>query len=112
MAHDHGGMSGDSMPGMSTTHGTMTSYLHLNPGDTLWIDGWVPGRSSTLWAACIALTLLGIGHRWLAAARAAVERAIYCETCVHPVYVFCDLDLGGLPVKMLRIKGESCRCWR
>ena len=70
----------------------MTAYLHLNPGDTLWIDGWVPGRSSTLWGACVALILLGIGHRWLAAARAGVERAIRDETCVCPVCNLCDLS--------------------
>src|SRR4051794_10229568 len=62
--------------------GTMTAFLHLNPGDTLWLAGWVPGRSSTLWGACVALILLGIGERWVAVTRSNVERAISYETWV------------------------------
>ena len=81
MAHHHHGGSGGAT---ELAHGTMTAFLHLNPGDTLWLSGWVPGRSSTLWGACVALILLGIGERWVAAARASVERAIAHETYMTP----------------------------
>ena len=86
--HDGSGMSGNSMPGISIAQGTITSYLHLNPGDTLWIDGWVPCRSGTLFGACIALVILGIGHRWLAAVRACVGRMIHDEVCVSSSLLF------------------------
>jgi len=78
-AHNHGGDTIQGDTAMDMAAGTMTAFLHLFPGDTLWIDGWVPGKSSTLWGACVALILLGIGERWVAAARAGVERSIAFE---------------------------------
>jgi len=61
---------------MSVAQGTMTSFLHFKPGDTLWIQGWVPGKSGTLFGACLALFLLGIAARWTTALRAGIEAAI------------------------------------
>ncbi|KAG6834754.1 hypothetical protein H0H93_007605 [Arthromyces matolae] len=56
--------------------GQMLSYLHFTPGDVLWFEGWVPGKGSTLFAACIGLFLLGMAERWIAALRAGTELAL------------------------------------
>ncbi|PFH46222.1 hypothetical protein AMATHDRAFT_115099, partial [Amanita thiersii Skay4041] len=66
-----------SMDGaMELTPSNMVPYLHLTPfGDTLWFQGWVPTGAGAVIGACIALFLLGIFERWLAASRAMAESA-------------------------------------
>ncbi|KAF8055178.1 CTR copper uptake transporter [Lyophyllum atratum] len=61
---------------MSLAHGHMSPFLHFAPGDTLWLDGWVPGRGSTLLGACVGLFLLGVMERWVGALRMGVEGAL------------------------------------
>ncbi|KAF5378456.1 hypothetical protein D9615_007066 [Tricholomella constricta] len=81
--HDHGGHSNGMDPSMdmpmTLAHGHMTAFLHFRPGDTLWFEGWVPGKGSSMFAACVGLFLLGIAERWTAALRAGVESAIRRE---------------------------------
>ncbi|KAF8060227.1 CTR copper uptake transporter [Lyophyllum atratum] len=62
---------------MSLAHGHMSPFLHFAPGDTLWLDGWVPGRGSTLLGACVGLFLLGVAERWVGALRVGVEGAVW-----------------------------------
>ncbi|KAG6851628.1 hypothetical protein C0991_007453 [Blastosporella zonata] len=60
---------------MSLASGSMLSYLHFTPGDVLWFEGWVPGRGSTLFGACVGLFLLGVVERWAAALAAGAMAA-------------------------------------
>ncbi|KAF9467637.1 CTR copper uptake transporter [Collybia nuda] len=79
--HDHGGATNGLDPTMdmpmNLAMGNMISYLHVTPGDILWFQGWVPGRNSTLFGACVGLFVLGLLERWIAALRAALEVSIY-----------------------------------
>lgn len=61
---------------MSLAGGHMVSWLHVTAGDVLWFQGWVPGKSSTLFGACVGLFVLGLLERWIAALSAALEVAI------------------------------------
>ncbi|GLB45703.1 putative ctr copper transporter family protein [Lyophyllum shimeji] len=79
-AHSSNGLDPNMDMPMPLAHGTMTSFLHFTPGDTLWLDGWVPGRAQTLFGACVGLFLLGVAERWVRALRAGVEGAIRRET--------------------------------
>ncbi|KAG6884693.1 hypothetical protein C0993_008894 [Termitomyces sp. T159_Od127] len=74
-AHDNGFDDTMDMP-MPLAVGNMLSYLHFTPGDVLWFNGWVPGKGSTLFAACVGIILLGIAERWFAALRAGMELAV------------------------------------
>ncbi|KAK2459811.1 hypothetical protein APHAL10511_008132 [Amanita phalloides] len=67
-------MGTDAGSGMSQ----MMSFLHFTPiGDTLWFHGWITGSPGAMIGACIGLFLLAIFERYVAAARAIVERAWY-----------------------------------
>jgi Ctr copper transporter family len=61
---------------MNLASGRMIPYLHFTPGDVLWFQGWVPGRSTTLFGACVGLFVLALLHRWIVALRAALELGI------------------------------------
>ncbi|KAG6878991.1 hypothetical protein C0992_006049 [Termitomyces sp. T32_za158] len=74
-AHDNGFDDSMDMP-MPLAVGNMLSYLHFTPGDVLWFNGWVPGKGSTLFAACVGIFLLGIAERWFTALRAGMELAV------------------------------------
>jgi copper transporter 1 len=78
--HDHDGDVNGLDPTMdmpmSLASGHMLAYLHVIPGDVLWFQGWVPGKNSTLFGACVGLFVLGLLERWVAALRAALEVAI------------------------------------
>lgn len=63
-----------SMDGaMALTMGTMRPYLHLAPGDMLWLAGWTPLSPGAMVAACAAFVLLGLLERWLAAGKAVMH---------------------------------------
>lgn len=81
--HDHANGFDPTMDmPMSLASGNMLAYLHVMPGDTLWFQGWVPGKNSTLFSACVGLFVLGLLERWVAALRAALEVAIEKGRCV------------------------------
>ncbi|KAG6833164.1 hypothetical protein H0H87_010551 [Tephrocybe sp. NHM501043] len=85
---------------MSLASGSMLSYLHFTPGDVLWFEGWVPGRGSTLFGACVGLFLLGIAERWAAALVAGVKAATAAgskkqENCCEPLLRDVLLMRGG-----------------
>jgi len=74
---------------MDLASGRMVSYLHFTPGDTLWFQGWVPGRSTTLFGACVGLFLLALLHRWVIALRAGLEFGIARSSgCVYVFVCF------------------------
>jgi len=63
-----------SMDGpMALTEGQMLPYLHFTTGDNLFFLGWVPKSTGAMIGACIALFLLAIIERWLAACRSLME---------------------------------------
>ncbi|KAG2040873.1 Ctr copper transporter family-domain-containing protein [Suillus americanus] len=59
--------------GMSLAVGNMLAYLHFTPGDTLWFLGWVPTSSGAMVGTCIALFMLALIERWIAACRGVME---------------------------------------
>lgn len=59
--------------GMSLAVGNMLSYLHFTPGDNLWFLGWVPKSSGAMVGTCIALFMLALIERWIAACRGVME---------------------------------------
>ena len=61
---------------MNLASGRMVPYFHFTPGDILWFQGWVPGRNTTLFGACVGLFVLALLHRWVIALRAALEFGI------------------------------------
>ncbi|KAJ6515669.1 CTR copper uptake transporter [Mycena sanguinolenta] len=63
----------DSMDGTTMTTGMMMPYLHFTLGDMLFFKGWVPGSKGALAGACIALFILTLIDRWLAALRPMME---------------------------------------
>ncbi|KDR84366.1 hypothetical protein GALMADRAFT_133684 [Galerina marginata CBS 339.88] len=70
----------DSMNMNMTTDGAMAMtmpgmlpYLHFTPGDTVLFLGWAPGSNGAMVGACIALFVLALLDRGLAAIRASVE---------------------------------------
>jgi solute carrier family 31 (copper transporter), member 1 len=106
-ADDTSGMPTDPMAGMnmmgSTAPGQMLGYLHFAPlGDLLWFPGWVPTRAGPMAGACLGLFLLAVFDRWLAAARAVVERS-WARACVPP---------AGLPSRLKPANRITERTWR
>ncbi|KAG2124056.1 CTR copper uptake transporter [Suillus clintonianus] len=59
--------------GISLAVGNMLAYLHFTPGDNLWFLGWVPKSSGAMVGTCIALFMLALIERWIAACRAVME---------------------------------------
>lgn len=84
--HSSNGMDPSMDMPMNLASGRMVPYLHFTPGDILWLEGWVPGRSSTLFGACVGLFVLALLHRWVIALRAALEFSIAMTKCVFPSY--------------------------
>jgi hypothetical protein len=68
---------------MNLASGRMLPYLHFTPGDILWFEGWVPGRSTTLFGTCVGLFVLALLHRWVVALRAALEFSIATSNMSH-----------------------------
>ncbi|KLO18684.1 hypothetical protein SCHPADRAFT_819296 [Schizopora paradoxa] len=63
-----------SMDGpMALAEGQMLPYLHFTTGDNLFFLGWVPKSTGAMIGACIALFLLAIIERWIAACRSLME---------------------------------------
>ncbi|OAX34033.1 CTR copper uptake transporter [Rhizopogon vinicolor AM-OR11-026] len=58
---------------MDLAVGNMLAYLHFTPGDNLWFLGWVPESSGAMVGTCIALFLLALVERWIAACRGLME---------------------------------------
>ncbi|KAG1738010.1 CTR copper uptake transporter [Suillus lakei] len=86
------GMDMSMDDGMSLAVGNMLSYLHFTPGDnrglylirhirralltgwnTVWFLGWVPKSSGAMVGTCIALFMLALIERWIAACRGVME---------------------------------------
>ena len=83
---------------MNLAQGNMLPYLHFTLGDILWLQGWVPGRSTTLFAACVGLFLLGLLYRWIVALRAALEVGITGTRWVlfkKYTFILCVFSLAG-----------------
>lgn len=59
--------------GMNLAVGNMLSYLHFTPGDNLWFLGWVPKSPGAMVGTCIALFMLALLERWMAACRGVME---------------------------------------
>ncbi|KAG2099235.1 CTR copper uptake transporter [Suillus discolor] len=59
--------------GITLAVGNMLSYLHFTPGDTLWFLGWVPKSLGAMVGTCIALFMLAVIERWIAACRGVME---------------------------------------
>ncbi|KAG2047213.1 hypothetical protein BDR06DRAFT_1014079 [Suillus hirtellus] len=78
--------------GMTLAVGNMLSYLHFTPGDTrglyllnhtqqtpltglytVWFLGWVPQSLGAMVGTCIALFMLAVIERWIAACRGVME---------------------------------------
>jgi hypothetical protein len=74
--HSSNGMDPAMDMPMNLASGRMLPYLHFTPGDILWFEGWVPGRSTTLFGTCVGLFVLALLHRWVVALRAALEFSI------------------------------------
>jgi len=72
VAHDNG-MDMGMDQGMSMISGNMITYLHFAPGDNLWFIGWAPSTAGAMVGTCIALFMLSIAERWLAAMRGVME---------------------------------------
>ncbi|KAK7042004.1 CTR copper uptake transporter [Favolaschia claudopus] len=67
LAHGSSASSNDTMGSM------MMTALHFTPlGDTLWFSALTPSSSGAVAGACIALLLLAIFDRYLAAVRATL----------------------------------------
>ncbi|KAG1729972.1 Ctr copper transporter family-domain-containing protein [Suillus paluster] len=58
---------------MDLAVGNMLPYLHFTPGDNLWFLGWVPKSSGAMIGTCIALFMLALIERWIAACRGVME---------------------------------------
>lgn len=69
----YNGMDMSMDDGISLAVGNMLSYLHFTPGDTLWFLGWVPKSSGAMVGTCIALFMLALIERWIAACREVME---------------------------------------
>ncbi|KAG2109065.1 CTR copper uptake transporter [Suillus clintonianus] len=67
------GMDMSMDDGMSLAVGNMLAYLHFTPGDNLWFLGWVPKSSGAMIGTCIALFMLALVERWIAACRGVME---------------------------------------
>ena len=72
VAHDNG-MDMGMDQGMSMISGNMITYLHFAPGDNLWFIGWAPRTAGAMVGTCIALFILSVAERWLAAMRGVME---------------------------------------
>jgi len=72
VAHDNG-MDMNMDHGTAMNSGNMIMYLHFAPGDNLWFIGWAPGTTGAMVGTCIALFMLSIAERWLAAMRGVME---------------------------------------
>lgn len=64
--HSEHGTSGD-------TTAIMVPWLHFTPGDTVLFQDWVPRKKGPIFGACLALFMLAILDRWLAALRRFME---------------------------------------
>lgn len=90
VAHDNGMvMSMDQ--GMSMSSGNMIAYLHFTPGDNLWFIGWAPRTAGAMVGACIALFMLSIAERWLAAIRGVMEAHWRTRLVTHSPCSYCYL---------------------
>jgi solute carrier family 31 (copper transporter), member 1 len=70
MSHEHGDMNMDRSPESMVM---MVPWLHFTPGDTLLFKGWVPKKPGPIFGACLALFVLAMIDRWLAAVRRFME---------------------------------------
>lgn len=80
--------------GMSLVIGNMLSYLHFTPGDNLWFLGWVPKSSGAMVGTCIALFMLALIERWIAACRGVME----FHWCQQAIFIASD-KLNPLPTR-------------
>jgi copper transporter 1 len=58
-------------------------YLHIEPGDTILFQGWMPTKPGPIVGACIGLFLFAILERWLSALRRFMELR-WAEQYVSP----------------------------
>ncbi|KAJ8588992.1 hypothetical protein M405DRAFT_862515 [Rhizopogon salebrosus TDB-379] len=70
---DTNGMDMSTDGSMALAVGNMLTYLHFTPGDNLWFLGWVPKSTGAMVGTCIALFLLALVERWIAACRGLME---------------------------------------
>ena len=92
VAHDNGMvMSMDQ--GMSMSSGNMIAYLHFTPGDNFWFIGWAPRTAGAMIGACIALFMLSIAERWLAAMRGVMEAHWRTRLATQSPCSYCHLML-------------------
>ena len=53
--------------------GTMKTYLHFTPGDSVLFGPWIPQTSRAVFGTCVGVFLLGMVDRWFSATMAVMS---------------------------------------